>query len=480
MRFRQSLVPISVLASLLACGGGGGGSSSTSTASPTPTGAISTVIYQSYASGNFDIYAIKADGTGRKALATTSDDEVARVISGDRLVYTRTTAGQKDLLSVKLDGTGTKVLSASAVDDLFVGMAGSRVVYLQKNPLTYDLRSVNLDGTDDMLLARSVYADDYANYILLDGDQVVFTSLLSGNGDLYAVHADGTGLTQLSSGATKEWVSGYAPASLDAASGAIVYDRDEGSGNDSVHAIKLDGTGHVQLTSALPSAGPAVISGGRVVYWIQNASGGYSVYSVRLDGTGTVALAADPTLDQRGNSLVGNRLIYEVDLSSSDQRIFTVNLDGTGAAQLSPSGQFFFNAGVIGSQILLQQGSYVAPTTRLFITNADGSAFTPLTPLTPTGTFAASQGSWNGRLYYVLQQAGQLDLFSCALDGSDAVTLASRTDLNEQTPRQAGNRLIYDQYLSSSGGYAGIVSIKPDGTGAITLATGPCVTAFVK
>ncbi|HZU52589.1 MAG TPA: DUF5050 domain-containing protein [Holophagaceae bacterium] len=474
MRFKTGLP---LLAALIAIGCGGGGGSSASAPPPSPSSPASTVIYQSNASGSADIYAIKADGTGNTALATTSDDEYARVLSGDRLIYIRTTAAQKDLLSVKLDGTGTAVLAASAGDDIYAGMAGSRVIYLQKNPTTYDLRSVNLDGTGNVLLAANVRSDAYASGVLMDGSRVIFTSLASGAGDLYSVQADGTGLTALATSSTLEQVSAYAPNALDTATGLVIYTRDEGSGNYTVHAVQPDGSGHVQLTASLPNAGPASIASGRVVYWTQNASGGYSVYSVRLDGTGTVALAADPTKDQRGNLLVGGRLMIDVRTSSSVQEVYAVNLDGTNPALLSPSGQLFGYDLAVGDQVLLQQGNYVSPVSRLFLAKTDG---TSLTPLTPAAGQAYSEGTWGGRVYYELLQAGQIDLFSCAPDGTGVVTLGGRTDVSEQTPMQAGDRVVYNLYQATGGAAAGVVSVKPDGGGAITLASGPCTAALIQ
>lgn len=398
-------------------------------------------------------------------------------MAGDRLIYTRTTAGQKDLLSVKLDGSGTATLAATASDEFFLGLAGSRVIYLRANGSGYDLRSVAPDGSGDLLLAANVLGDPYGTYVLLDGSWVVFTSLASGAGDLYAVQADGTGLTRLASGPTRESLSGYPASCLDPTTGLIVYTRDEGSGNTSIHGIQPDGSGAVQLTAALPGAGPAVIGGGRVVYWTRNTSGGFSISSARLDGSGTAALATDPTVDQRGNLLAGNRLIYGVTLSASVSEVHAVNLDGSGDTLLSPTGQQFSAQALAGDQVVLWQGTYSTPTTRLYLAKTDGTA---LTPITADGGSAYFEGTIDNRIYFVLQQAGQSDLFSCALDGSGVVTLGSRTDANELAPVKAGDRVVYDLDSVTTRSRSGIVSVKPDGTGAITLATGPCAVAFVQ
>ena len=203
----------------------------------------------------------------------------------------------------------------------------------------------------------------------------------------------------------------------------------------------------------------------------------YSVYSIRLDGGGSpVALAADPAWNQTSEPITGSRVIYRrTNDAYSISEYYSINLDGTGLTPLSPSGQYFMYTGMAGNQLTLQQGSYSSPTTRVYVVNADG---TGLTPLTPNGGSAFFEGSWNGRIYYILQQAGQFDLFSCAPDGSGITTLASRPDLTEQSPKQAGDRIVYDLY-QPTGTYAGIASVKPDGTGTITLATGPSVTSFV-
>ncbi len=459
------LLGIHALGLLLACGGGG--SSSSSSAPPPPPPAAATVIYNEYVGGLSDIYAVKADGTGRVTLAATPDSETAVQVVGDRLIYYRTTSGQQDLFSVKLDGTGTVPLATNPANEYFGGMVGSRFVYQRMRPdgLSADLYSVNIDGTGGLLLAGNIYSETCGGHFRIDGDRIVFSSLASGGGDLYVIHGDGTGLTTLAANAMLKQ-----PIAI--TQGKVVYYQRETDTTRTLHAVNLDGTGHAILT---PTPGPffsQVADQGRLVFVAQTGSAParYSLYSVRLDGTDMRALATNPAKDQRGYRILGTQLIYE-SKDAAVSEVYGVNLDGTGTQALSPLGQVYHPMGLAGDHLVLMKGDYSDATTRLYSVSGNGSGFTPLT----TGTdYALFEGYWGGRVHFALKRAGQYDLFNCAVDGTGTITLGASPSVGEADPQAAGDRIVYQLTSVGGGGMMGIVSVKADGSGPLFLATGNC------
>lgn len=463
----RALGGVHALGLLLACGGGGGGGGST--AAPPPA-SVSTVVYNQFVGTNSDIYAVKADGTGRVPLATSADPESAVMVVGDRLIYYRETSGQQDLFSVKLDGTGTVPLANTPAIELFAGMVGSRFVYQRMRPdgVSADLYSVNLDGTGGLLLASNIYSETYGGHFRIEGDQIVFTSLASGGGDLYVIHGDGTGLTTLATNTKLKFPSKITQ-------GKVVYYQAEAAGAQTLHAVSLDGSGHAQLTPAPGEVFTQVADQGRLVYVVKTGSAPlrYSLYSVRLDGTDTRPLATNPAKDQRGYRILGSQLIYE-SRDSAISEIYGVNLDGTGNRALSPLGQVYHASGLATDHVVLLKGDYADPATRLYVVNADGSGFTPLTS---GADYALFEGYSGGRIHYTLWRAGQYDLFNCAVDGTGALTLGDSPSVSEADPHPAGDRIVYQ--LLNAGVAVGIASVKADGTAPLVIATGTSRLALV-
>lgn len=465
--FERALLGAPALGCLLACGGGGGDAAPV--APPPP---VSTVIYNQIVGAQSDIYAVKADGAGTVALATGPEVERAVRVEGGRLIYQRQVAGQWDLFSVKLDGSGTAALASSPLSETVVGMAGTRLIYAHPSSdgVGVSFHSVNPDGTGHVLLHAHVQAWIGGAWASITGDQLVFTSASPVAGDIYTIHTDGTGFTPLAQGSGFEMPRMFSQ-------GKLIY-AEEGPGTDiTLHTVNLDGSGHVPLN---PTPGPitaVAAEAGRVVYRVQVNSAPLrnNLYSVRLDGTETRSLATNPTKDHVGDRIVGNRLIFESGNATTSE-VHSVNLDGTDPLPLSPLYQNFHLAGVVGDHLVLIQGIPTDPATRLYSVSATGTAFTPLT----SGVdLAGYEGFWNGRVYISLRIAGQADLFSCRVDGTERTALGVSPTEHEGHPMPAGDRVVYQLTSPSTGRSVGIRSVKPDGSAPAQLASGNCSLVIV-
>jgi Tol biopolymer transport system component len=197
------------------------------------------------------------------------------------LVHGKNTDGNSELFVRKTDGTGLKQLTHT------VGGVGSM------EP------SISSDGT---LIVFASSAD------LVPGGNT------DGNNEIYLIHADGTGLVQLTSttgGRTADGFPGNTHPILDPSASHIVFssDRDlvpggNADGNNDLFEINVDGTGLRQLTFT---------------------TGGWGVNQGSLDGTGTrLVFDSDRDLVTGQNTDAG----YE---------IFTMNTDGSHLVQLTHS-----------------------------------------------------------------------------------------------------------------------------------------------
>jgi len=101
----------------------------------------------------FDVFSIKADGTGTEATLAAdpvSNEEFSGISSDGRVIITRTVGTQTDLIVINADGTGTE--TALAVDpvnnEVFKGVtANGRVIFERTVGGQTDLFSIMADGS---------------------------------------------------------------------------------------------------------------------------------------------------------------------------------------------------------------------------------------------------------------------------------------------------------------------------------------------
>jgi Tol biopolymer transport system component len=215
---------------------------------------------------------------------------------------------------------------------------------------------------------------NYYPSIDASGQKIAFTSWCDlvpggnpdGNSELFAMNADGTGLTQLtfSTGGTGI----YNPAiSSNGQKVVFASDRDLVPGsntdlNSEIFVVNINGSGLVQLTHSTggdvnnfggnshPRLSPA---GHRVAFSSDldlvpgsNSDGNHELFLVNIDGTGLVQLTHTTggygVFDPGGLDSTGTKVIFDSDRdmvtggnTDGNTEIFMMNVNGTGLVQLT-------------------------------------------------------------------------------------------------------------------------------------------------
>ncbi|MBI3191099.1 MAG: PD40 domain-containing protein [Pedosphaera parvula] len=172
----------------------------------------------------FDIYAVKPDGTGLKRLTATPGYDAENTISrdGKRIVFTSKRDGDFDIYTMDATGRNARRLTRELGYDggPFFSPDGKKIVYRAHHPKTpeevadykellqtdllrptrLELWVMDADGSNKRQVTSNGAAN-FAPFFHPDGQRIIFASNLHNprgrNFDLYVIHFDGTGLERV-------------------------------------------------------------------------------------------------------------------------------------------------------------------------------------------------------------------------------------------------------------------------------------------
>jgi Tol biopolymer transport system component len=255
---------------------------------------------------------------------------------GSRIAFGRfsqTGPAHGQIWTVRIDGSDPRQLTADDAggNEPAWSPDGAMIAFLsdRADPLAHqvghapisDLYVMNADGTGVIRLTKS--SDCGGNGVTSpswspDGSRLVFAMPhLEGSAcwfDLFAVHADGTSLTQLSETSGREGQSDWSPDGT-----RIVFDRYGGGSSTDVFLIQADGTGEARLTGSTANDFDPVWSpdGSRIVFssqrnWdeagdrlFEGDPGNADLYVMNADGSAQTRLTDDGSWDGAATWVTG-------------------------------------------------------------------------------------------------------------------------------------------------------------------------------
>jgi len=157
-----------------------------------------------------------------------------------------------------------------------------------------------------------------------DGSRIAFVSARTGTGHIFVMNADGSGVTQLTSGSGVEFNPAWSPdGSKIAYSGGHIF------------AMKADGSQVTQLTSGSGfEASPAWSPDGTKIAFTGGTTD-LDVYVMNADGSGITRLTTTAGEDDAPSwSPDGSKLVFQ-STRSGNMQVYTMNSDGTSVVQLT-------------------------------------------------------------------------------------------------------------------------------------------------
>jgi TolB protein len=199
--------------------------------------------------GNHDIYVASDDGSDIRnvtAKFNSWDNGWSWSPDGQWIAFSSDRDGNWELYKMTVTGERITRLTDHAGSDGWPSWSpdGKRIVFASDRSGNWEIFSMGDDGADVRQLTERPATDDTFPAVSPDGRRVVFSSQLAGRGEgeLYAMGIDGTGVTRLTSTVAMNSMPSWCP------NGRIVFVSDR-AGNDDIWTMEADGSAPVRLTT---------------------------------------------------------------------------------------------------------------------------------------------------------------------------------------------------------------------------------------
>jgi len=260
-----------------------------------------------------------------------------------------------------------------------------------------------------------------------DVGKIAFTSMRSGNGDIYVMNPDGSSQTNVSNTATVEEGSpGWSPNSA-----KIVYQR-----TDALWTMNANGTGQAVLFNGGAPVHPDFHPSGSPIILSKPITSDYDIAAVNADGSNLRQVLSNRygdyfprwspdgskftfyTFDSYGGSLLPN--------------VYVANANGTGQTRLTPEGRSQ-NAdwSPDGGHIVFQTAR--DGNNEIYLMDADGSNPTRLTNNAATDTLPTFSPD-GSKIAFVSNRDGNNEIYVMNADGSGTPLRLTNNAVDDNAP----------------------------------------------
>ena len=251
--------------------------------------------------------------------------------------------------------------------------ASGRIAFDSRRDGNREIYAMNADGSGVTRLTDNDASDTFPRWSP-DGQRIAFDSRRDGNWEIYVMNADGSGVTRLTDNDAND---GYPSWSPDGQRIAFMSDRD---GNLEIYVMNADGSGVTRLTDNEANDGvPSWSPDGRRIAFRSYRDGNFEIYVMNADGSGVTRLTDNDADDGRPSwSPDGRRIAFESG-RDGNWEIYVMNPDGSDVTRLTDNdaSDRYPSWSPDGGRIAFhssRDGNW-----EIYVMNADGSDVTRLT-----------------------------------------------------------------------------------------------------
>lgn len=265
---------------------------------------------------------------GTFALAGASAQGAAFPGGNGRIAYASTQNGNWDIYSMNADGSGKTRLTSGPGNDVEPSFSadGRRIVFASNRAGSYDIYAIDADGSDLTRLTADP-ANDRQPSFSPDGARVAFMSTRFGSWypDLFLMNADGSAQTRVTTAGGIEESPTFSPDGQQ-----IAFARMQGTHKN---IFLIGATGGEPVLVAKSSADdrqPSFSPDGKRIAFSSRRDGHFEIYSMSATGTGVTKLTAKPVSQMPAYSPNGKRIAF-----NRGGSIYTMAADGSNEIRLT-------------------------------------------------------------------------------------------------------------------------------------------------
>jgi Tol biopolymer transport system component len=212
-----------------------------------------------------------------------------------------------------------------------ITVTNEKIAFTSNRTGNGDIYVMNVDGSGVTQLTNGPAIDADPDWSP-DRTKIAFTSNRTGNGDVYVMNADGTGVTQLTTSNAVDTLGSWSP---DGTRIAFTSTRD---GNPEIYVMNADGSGQTRLTNnPRIDADPFWSPDGTKIAFSTTRDGNSEVYVMNANGSNPTRLTNNAAVDTLGAwSPDGSKIVFSSTRTGNGD-IYVMNADGTGVTQLTTS-----------------------------------------------------------------------------------------------------------------------------------------------
>ena len=288
-----------------------------------------------------------SDSTGGYRLsvserARTPEPPAPAAAANGPIAFASERDGNWEIYAMNADGSGVVRLTNNSATDRYPSWSpdGRRIAFSSYRDGNWEIYAMNADGSGVVRLTNNSATDRYPSWSP-DGRRIAFSSYRDGNDEIYAMNADGSGVTRLTNRPNNnDYYPRWSPAG-----GRIAFFSYHGSDNREIYAMNADGSGLSRLTNnSTHDLTPSWSPDGRRIAFISNRSGGWEIYAMNADGSGVVRLTNNSSGDWNTSwSPDGRRIAFESN-RDGNWEVYAMNADGSNQTRLTRNSVNDWNA----------------------------------------------------------------------------------------------------------------------------------------